>query len=81
MYFKGVFSLNPCYKVLRKPYSLGKMDLIYLYKMKNLLIVLLFVIGLVMIYLGAFNAPKLMLPPVLSGVAFLLIAYLFYNQD
>lgn len=49
--------------------------------MKNLLLILLVLIGLVMIYLGAFNTPKLMLPPVLSGVGFLLIAYLFYNKD
>jgi hypothetical protein len=49
--------------------------------MKNLLLMLLVLIGFAMIYLGAFNTPKLMLPPVLSGVGFLLIAYLFYNKD
>lgn len=36
---------------------------------------LLIVLGIAMIYLGGFYAPKVMLPPILSGVGFFLIAW------
>lgn len=48
--------------------------------MKNSLIILLIIIGIAMMYIGA-NAPKFMMPPFLSGVAFLLIAGLFKVKD
>ncbi len=48
--------------------------------MKNVLIFLIVLIGVVMIYLGA-TGPKLMLPPILSGVAFILIAIMLYSKE
>ena len=48
--------------------------------MKNILIILLILIGVAMMYQGA-TAPKFMMPPFLSGVAFLLIAGLFKVKD
>ena len=45
--------------------------------MKNILLILLVVIGLAMMYLGGIKAPQFTMPPFLSGVAFLLIAGLF----
>jgi len=35
----------------------------------------LVVLGLVMIYLGGFHAPQVMLPPIVTGVGFLVIAW------
>ncbi len=49
--------------------------------MKNILLIVLVIIGLVMIYLGGVKAPKFMMPPFLSGVAFLVIAELFKVRD
>ena len=37
--------------------------------------ILLVVLWIAMIYLGGFHAPKLMLPPIISGVGFFLIAW------
>ena len=37
--------------------------------------VLLILSGIAMIYIGGFYAPKVMLPPVISGVGFILIAW------
>ncbi len=45
--------------------------------MKNILIILLIIIGIVMMYLGGVKAPQFMMPPFLSGVAFIIIAVLF----
>ena len=47
--------------------------------MDKLLTLLVALIGLVMIYLGT-TAPKLMLPPLLSGIAFLLIAVVLWKR-
>ncbi len=47
-------------------------------KILTLVSILLIILGLVMIYLGAFTGQKLMLPPVISGVGFLVIAWGFY---
>ena len=49
--------------------------------MKNVLLILLVIIGLAMIYLGGIKAPKFMMPPFLSGVAFLIIAGLFKTKE
>ena len=35
----------------------------------------LIVLGIAMIYIGGFYAPKVMLPPIITGVAFFLIAW------
>jgi|GEM_PF-1333846 len=45
--------------------------------MENILIILLVIIGIAMMYLGGVKAPKFMMPPFLSGVAFLVIAGLY----
>ena len=37
--------------------------------------ILLVLFGIAMIYLGGFYAPKLMLPPIISGIGFFLIAW------
>lgn len=49
--------------------------------MKNILIILLIIIGIAMMYLGGIKAPKFMMPPFLSGIAFLLIAGLFKVKE
>ena len=45
-------------------------------KIKNILIVLLFLLAVVMIFLGV-RAD--ILPPVLTGIGFIIIAVLFYS--
>jgi uncharacterized membrane protein YbaN (DUF454 family) len=45
--------------------------------MKNILLILLVIISFVMIALGA---KVEILPPALTGVGFLIIAYLFFNK-
>ncbi|WP_456424154.1 hypothetical protein [Lutibacter sp.] len=37
--------------------------------------VLLIVLGLAMIYIGGFYAPKIMLPPIITGIGFFIIAW------
>lgn len=37
--------------------------------------ILLIVLGIAMIYIGGFYSPKVILPPIISGVGFLLIAW------
>jgi len=37
--------------------------------------ILLVVLGVAMVYIGGFYAPKVMLPPIISGVGFFLIAW------
>ena len=37
--------------------------------------ILLIVLGIALIYLGGFYAPKLMLPPIISGIGFFLMAW------
>jgi hypothetical protein len=43
--------------------------------MRNILIVLLLVVAIVMLYLGGMKA---MIPPMLTGVGFILIAIILY---
>ncbi len=35
----------------------------------------LFILGVAMIYIGGFYAPKVMLPPIITGVGFFIIAW------
>ncbi|MEP6844961.1 MAG: hypothetical protein ABI861_03130 [Panacibacter sp.] len=42
--------------------------------------VILIILGIVMIYLGAFHAPKLLLPPVITGIGFFVIAWAFIKK-
>ncbi|MFK5880033.1 MAG: hypothetical protein QM478_11145 [Flavobacteriaceae bacterium] len=39
--------------------------------------IILIVLGIAMIYIGAIFAPKLMLPPIITGVGFFVIAWAF----
>ena len=51
-------------------------------KRNSLLIaaILLIVLGIVMIYLGAFSTPKLLLPPIVTGIGFFVIAWAFISK-
>ncbi len=42
--------------------------------------VLLVILGIVMIYLGAFSGLKLLLPPVITGIGFFVIAWAFIKM-
>jgi len=37
--------------------------------------ILLIILGIAMIYIGGFYAPKMMLPPIITGVGFFIIAW------
>ncbi len=37
--------------------------------------VLLIILGIVMIYIGGFYTPKIMLPPIITGIGFFIIAW------
>jgi len=37
--------------------------------------ILLVLLGSVMIYIGGFYAPKIMLPPIITGIGFLIISW------
>ncbi len=41
--------------------------------------VLLIILGVAMIYIGGFYAPKVILPPIITGVGFFIIAWVFNN--
>jgi len=38
-------------------------------------LILLIVLGITMIYIGGFYAPKVMLPPIITGIGFFIIAW------
>ncbi len=40
--------------------------------------VLLIILGIAMIYIGGFYAPKIMLPPIITGIGFFIIAWALY---
>lgn len=46
-------------------------------KIVGISILLLVILGIAMIYFGGFYAPKLMIPPILTGIGFLIIAWAF----
>lgn len=41
---------------------------------------ILIVLGVAMIYIGGFHAPKLMLPPIITGIGFFVIAAVFLKD-
>jgi hypothetical protein len=41
----------------------------------NLVAIILVVLGVVMIYIGGFYGPQIMLPPIITGVGFFAIAW------
>lgn len=47
---------------------------------KKLAAILLILLGIVMIYIGVFYAPKIMLPPIITGLGFFIIASVYINE-
>lgn len=41
--------------------------------------ILLIILGVAMIYIGGFYAPKVILPPIITGVGFFIIAWVLYQ--
>lgn len=48
--------------------------------LKKLVAIALIILGIVMIYIGGFHAPKVILPPIITGVGFFLIALVFIKD-
>jgi len=46
-------------------------------KILSVAVILLILLGLIMIYIGGFHAPKVMLPPIITGIGFFIIAWVF----
>ncbi|WP_162497550.1 hypothetical protein [Aureibaculum marinum] len=44
-------------------------------KVISIVSILLIVLGISMIYIGSFYGPKVMLPPIITGVGFFLISW------
>ena len=42
--------------------------------------ILLIILGIIMIYLGGFYAPKVILPPIITGIGFFVIAGVFNSK-
>lgn len=40
---------------------------------------ILIVLGAILGYLGGFHAPKLLLPPIITGIGFWVVAVVFYK--
>ena len=47
---------------------------------KKLVAIILILLGIAMIYIGGFHAPKLMLPPIITGIGFFGIAAVFFQE-
>jgi hypothetical protein len=47
---------------------------------KKKLAIILFLLGMTMIYIGGFYAPTVMLPPIITGIGFFLIALVFLKD-
>ncbi len=54
---------------------------IKLNQMKKQVAYLLLALGVVMIYLGGFKAPKVILPPIITGIGFFAIALTFLKKE
>jgi multidrug transporter EmrE-like cation transporter len=48
--------------------------------LKKLVALALIILGIVMIYIGGFHAPKVILPPIITGIGFFLIALVFFKD-
>jgi len=44
-------------------------------KVLSISAIVLIILGIAMIYIGGFYAPKVMLPPIITGVGFFIIAW------
>jgi len=42
---------------------------------------ILLILGVIMIYLGGFYAPKVILPPIITGIGFFAIALVFLKNE
>ncbi|MGV6845068.1 MAG: hypothetical protein ACWA42_02940 [Lutibacter sp.] len=42
-------------------------------------VILLILLGVIMIYIGGFYAPKIMLPPIITGLGFFIISWVLYQ--
>ncbi len=49
--------------------------------MKKTVAYLLIILGIAMIYIGGFHAPKLMLPPIITGIGFFGIAAVYLQEN
>ena len=47
---------------------------------KKVAALILIILGIAMIYIGGFHAPKLMLPPIITGIGFFVIAAIFLKD-
>lgn len=47
---------------------------------KKSVAIILILLGIAMIYIGGFYAPKVMLPPIITGVGFFAIAFVFLKD-
>tara|TARA_R110002073_G_scaffold322276_1_gene498806 strand:+ start:885 stop:1085 length:201 start_codon:yes stop_codon:yes gene_type:complete len=47
---------------------------------KNSVAIILILLGIAMIYIGGFYAPKVMLPPIITGIGFFAIAFVFLKD-
>ncbi|MGY0408853.1 MAG: hypothetical protein ACWIPJ_10960 [Polaribacter sp.] len=47
---------------------------------KKLATILLILLGIVMIYIGGFYAPKIMIPPIITGIGFFIIASVYLKE-
>jgi len=45
------------------------------YRKIKVSVILLIILGIAMIYIGALYGPKIMLPPIITGVGFFIIAW------
>jgi len=45
------------------------------YRKIRVSVILLIILGIAMIYIGAFYGPKIILPPIITGVGFFIIAW------
>jgi len=48
--------------------------------MKKGVAIILFLLGIAMIYIGGLHADKVMLPPIITGIGFFAIAILFLKE-
>lgn len=48
--------------------------------LKKIVAIVLIILGIVMIYIGGFHAPKVILPPIITGIGFFLISLVFLKD-
>lgn len=48
---------------------------------KKIAAISLILLGIAMIYIGGFYAPKVMLPPIITGIGFFIIASVYLKEE